>query len=302
LQEIGSPKIGQTLFSKKEKKMNIGINLPKIGIGLFIVFFGFSFFFISCQEDPIEVPQDDVFTKAKQEHLGNLLMNDILSSNEFLPQLPPYDTSIYWYVQTLYSQASSIMQLDKQSPSDNRWTQDWKVFIIDDDATRHAFTLPGGDLFITTGLLKSFEKEYELYYFLTFEAVLMNNGHLLDQLKADYNSLTLLNLIEGRPTASGITVQDLATDFPDLVYSSNVVKTADQETVNSICNTSILESTGATPSLIDPAFQDAEWLLTRESYTDRPATIQGFANDNVGDCGHNLGSGNYQRFVLDVLK
>ncbi len=284
--------------------MNISAHLRKnmIGIGLLSTILVLFCLLSSCQGDPIEIPQEDVFTKEKREQLGSLLMNDILASNEFLPQLPPYDTSIYWYVQTLYSQASSIMQLDKHSPSDNRWTKDWEIFIIDNNEAKHAYTLPGGNLFITTGMLKNFKKEYELYSFLTFEAVLMNEGHLLDLLKQEYNSLTLLNLIEGRPTASGITIQDLAQDFPDLVFAADAVKETDQETVSSICNTSILESTGINPSLFNPDFQDALWLTTRESYGNRATVIQGFADDNVGDCGHNLGSGNYQRFVLDVLE
>ena len=84
------------------------------------------------------------------------------------------------------------MQLDNQSPSDNRWSGDWQIYIIDNDVEKHAFTLPGGDLFITTGMLTSFEKEYELYYLLTFEATLMHEGYLLDLLKQEYNSLTLL--------------------------------------------------------------------------------------------------------------
>lgn len=281
--------------------MNNGIHLPKFGFWLFWAILFSSFLLNSCQEDPVAVPEDDVFTKQKREQLGSLLLTDILSDNEFLPQMPPYDTSIYWYVQTLYSQATSLMQLDKQSPSNNRWTGDWQVYIIDNNAQKHAFTMPGGDFFITTGMLKSFEEEYELYYLLTFEAALMHEGYLLDLLKQEYNSLTLINLIEGRPTASGITLADLATDLPNLIFSSGIVKDNDRETVNSICNTSILESTGIIPSLLDPNFQDAKWLLTRESYNNRPNSIQGFANDNVADCGHNLGSENYQRFVLDIL-
>ncbi len=280
--------------------MKTGILLPKFGIGLISTILLLAFLFNSCQDDPVEVPDEDVFTKAKREQLGKLLMNDILANNEFIPQVSPYD-SAYWYIQTLYDQATHNMQLDNQSPTDNRWTGGWNIYIIDNDDMKHAFVLPGGDLFITTGMLKSFEKEYELYYMLSFEAILMNESHLLNVLKQEYNSLTLINLIEGRATASGITITDVADDLPNLIFDKEMVKEADKETVSSICNTSILEPIGINPSLVNPDFQGAKWLSTRKSYNNRPSAIQGFANDNSADCGGNLGNGNYHPYVLDVL-
>ena len=281
--------------------MKNGIHPLYFGIGLFGTFLLLAFLLQGCQGNLVEVPDDDVFTKEKREQLGKLLMNDLLATHEFVPKIPPYDTSVYWYVQTLFSQATNIMQLDRQSPSDNRWKGGWEIYIIDNDAEQHAFSLPGGNLFLTTGILKSFKKEYELYYLLTFEAMLMHKGHLLNLLKEEYNSLTLINLIEGRATASGITITDLANDLPNLQFDKNTIKDTDHESVNSICNTSILEPTGILPALFEPALSDAKWFATRPSYTARPETIQGFADDNAGDCGGNLGNGNYQRYVLGVL-
>ena len=280
--------------------MKTGNHLPHFRIGLFSILFLSAFLFHACQGDPVEVPDEDVFTKAKREQLGKLLMNDILANNEFIPQVSPYD-SAYYYIQTLYEQATSNMQADKQSPSDNRWKGGWEIYLIDNDDMKHSFILPGGDLFITTGMLKSFKKDYELYYLLSFEAILMNESLLLDVLKQEYNSLTIINLIEGRPTASGITITDVANDLPNLVFDDEMVKDADKMTVSSICETSILEPIGINPSLVDPEFQDAKWLSTRKSYSNRPSSIQNFANDHSADCGGNLGNGNYKVYVLDVL-
>ncbi|MEO1263345.1 MAG: hypothetical protein AAFZ15_31335 [Bacteroidota bacterium] len=280
--------------------MKTGTNLPNFGIGLLSTFILLVVLLHSCQGDPVDVPDEDVFTKTKREQLGKLLMNDILTNNEFIPDFPPYD-SAYNYIQTLYSQATNVMQLDRQSPSDNRWKGDWEIYIINNDDMRHAFTLPGGNLFITTGMLKHFEKDYELFYLLTFEANLMHEGHLLNLLKEEYNSLTLINLIEGRATASGITISDVAEDLPDLKFDDGIIKNADRETVSSICGTSILAPTGILPSLFNTNFQDCKWLESRPSYGNRPSSVQGFADDNSGNCGGNLGNGNYQKFVLDVL-
>ena len=281
--------------------MKTGNHLPHFGLGFLSILLILAIFFNACQGDPVEVPDEDVFTKTKREQLGKLLMNDILANNEFLPKIHPYDTSVYWYVQTLFTQATNVMQLDKQSPSDNRWTGGWEIYIIKNDDLKHAFMLPGGDLFITTGMLKNFEKEYELYYLLTFEAILMHEGYLLDVLKQEYNSLTLINLIEGRATASGITISDVADDFPDLKFEKDEVKEADGKTVSSVCGTSILSPVGMINSLLKPEFQASKWMATRKSHNDRANTISEFAEYHSGDCGGNLGNGNYQRYVLNVL-
>ena len=281
--------------------MKIGIQLPKFGIGLFSSILLLALLFNSCQGDPVELPDDDVFTKEKREQLGKMLLNDILTNNDFVPQISPYDTTVYWYVQTLYTQATNVMQMDSQSPSDNRWKGGWEIFIIDNDDLKHTFVLPGGDIFITTGMLKSFNKDYELYYLMTFEAILMNDGLLMEALKKEYNSLTLLNLIEGRTPASGVTISDLAANLPYTEFDESIVKENDRKTVRTICGTSILSPTGINLSLFNADFQNAKWLETRKSYSERTDAIQEFAEDNEGDCGGNLGSGNYGRYILDVL-
>lgn len=282
--------------------MQTGTSQLYFGIRLLTFIFLLPFLFSNCDKNPVEIPEDDVFTKEKREQLGQLLMNDILANHDFLPQVPPYDSS-YWYIQTIYHQATTHMRKDLQSPVDNRWSGNWDVYIIDDYDARHAFILPGGDLFITTGMLQSFKKTYELFYLLTFEAVLMHENHLLNALKNEYNSLTLINLIEGRATPSAITITDLANDFPEIHFEGGTIYEADRQTVASICQTSTLEPTGINPSLTNPNFEDAEWLICKPSYGARTQTIQGFADDNSGDCGGHL-EGNfftYKQYVLDVL-
>lgn len=283
--------------------MKFGNTRPCFGFRLLVTLFSFVFLFSNCQDDSLQVPTKDEFTKAKLESFGKMLSNEVLADYQFLPNVAPYDTSVYWYLQTIYTQATSVMKLDKQSPVDNRWDKNrpWKIFIINDDNLKHAFTLPGGDLFISTGMLKSFEREHEIYYLLTFEAALMHEGHLLNRLIEEYNSLTINNLIEGRTTDGQITLPEFAAELPSLVHDQKTVELTDEETVSSICGTSILESTGINPALLNPGFQNAMWLYTRPSYSNRTSKIVSLANQNGGDCGHATGMGNYQRFVLNIL-
>ncbi len=282
--------------------MNFGKTLPWFEMRLSVTILLLAVLFTNCQDNSLQVPTKDEFTKEKREAFGKMMANDVISNYSILPEDSPYD-SLYWYIQTLYNQASSIIQLDKQSPVDNRWNPDreWKVSVIENDEMKHAFALPGGDLFISTGLLRSFEREYEFFYLLTFEAALMAEGHLLERLIEEYNSLTINNLIEGRATGNETTIYEVASTLPTLVFDDGIVELTDEETVASICTTSILEPTGINNVLLDGSFQPAEWLKTRPSYSNRPAKILDFSNQNAADCGSSIGMGNYQKFVLDVL-
>jgi hypothetical protein len=258
----------------------------------------------ACRGDFPQVPDSEDFTKAYQERLGEKLLTKIAAEQRFLPQLPPYDTTVYWYVQTLYNQATTAMRLDMQSPPGNRWQTDrtWRIFIMDNDSLRHAFVLPGGDLFISTGMLRSFQREYELYYLLAFEAAAMHHGHLLDRLIGEYNALALYNLIDGKTTDNGLTINDLATAFPSLVFDENTVEILDQETQAIICQSSIFAPDGILPFLSNPDFEQAQWRQTWPSYPGRQATIVARSESQAASCGTFTGEGNYCRYVLNPLK
>jgi len=264
-----------------------------------LLIFG-AMFFAACQGDLPDVSQETAFPKAKLEILGNMLRNALLDQYDYLQELPPYDTSVYWYVQTLYNQATSVMHLDKQSPSNDKWDQgrQWKVFIIKDEEERLAFTLPGGDFFISTGMLKSFKKDYELYALLSFEATVMNEGHLLSQWVAEYNSLTINNLIEGNDQPDPLTSEELAQAMTSFAFNSEVVEKVDKASIENTCSTSILSPLGLVPFLENLEFNGSKWLQTRPSYDGRTQFMPEMAS--AGCIGRQQGD-NYQRFVLNVL-
>ncbi len=256
--------------------------------------------FTTCRGEMPNVPAQDEFTKQKIEKLGELLLAPMLSDAHLLPNLPPYDTTVYFYVQTLYDQAANAMRLDRQSPPYDRWNQQrpWRVFIIQNNGLQHAWSLPGGDLFITTGMLLSFEREYELYYLLTFEAVLMHEGFQLERLIREYNSLTISNIIEGTTIASQITADSLGKVLPKLPYAPDDIEEADPLALQSVCETSVFDPKGIGPFLLNPTFDNAQWLSTRPSYSGRISIL---ASLSGSDCGDLTTTGDYQRYVLDVL-
>lgn len=282
--------------------MNYEKHLPGFQAWAALIFMATSLFY-SCQGELPDVPAKEEFTKKKLEQLGSMMQTRLLETYNFLPQVSPYDTSVYWYVQTLYNQATNVMHRDMQSAPDNRWDKDrlWRVFIIDDDDLKHAFVLPGGDLYISTGMLLSFKKEYELYYLLSFEALMMHEGFLLNRLILEYNSLTLNNIIEGNEGANQVTADLIADALPMLVYEKSITEELDRHTLNSVCETSILDPTGISPFLLSPGSETSRWLATRPSYNERVNLLSSMLEGRT-DCGDKKGTGNYQRFVLNVLE
>ncbi len=280
--------------------MNFDKHRPCRLVRAFTLLFLASILFAACQGDLPNVPIEQEFTKEKLEELGAMLRQELLDQYDFLPELPPYDTSVYWYVQTLYEQATSTMHLDKQSPAYNKWDQDrqWKVFIIKNENERFAFTLPGGDFFISTGMLKSFKKDYELYAMLSFEAMLMNDGHLLAQWIKEYNSLTINNLIEDNDQPNSLSAEVLAQEMTTFIFDWEMVEAVDKAAIENTCSTSILSPLGLLPFLSNPDFDEAKWLQTRPSYENRADILPEIADEG---CNNRQHGSNYQRFVLDVL-
>lgn len=291
-----------SILNRKQKTMNYDELRPHRLVRAFTLLAFFALiFFPACQNELPYVPAEQVFTKEKLEKLGVMLREELLDQYEVLPALPPYDTSVYWYVQTLYGQATTTIHLDNQSPVYNKWDQErlWKVFILKNDDEHLAFTLPGGDFFVSTGMLKSFKKDYELYALLSFEAILMNDGHLLAQWVKEYNSLTINNLIEGNEQPNALSAEMLAQAMTTFVFALETIKTIDKAALGNTCATSILDPAGLLPYVKNPDFMQGNWLQTRPSYDSRSDLLPEMA---INSCQHDQqGNGNYQRFVLNAL-
>ena len=260
----------------------------------------------SCRKENVTAPSE--FTKEKREILGDLMKVSIASDMITFPilQQSGIHDSTYWYIQKLYNQAINVLQIDGQSPSDNRWdkTRDWKITILDLDAERTAFIIPGGHLYISTGLLKSLKKEYELYYILTFEAVLMNERYLLNRMINEFNTTTLNNFVVGIPTPPGSpTMVEVATMLGEIEFDEEMTFEIDEQVVSLICKTSLFDRTGIVSimDLLDP--EHTKWMQTRKSYDYRNQLdyIINLPVETGNDCGDIKALGGYQKYVLDRL-
>ncbi len=258
-----------------------------------------------CQQDKFAVPAPDEFSRAQRERLGEVLAKAIAAdpATPLLPEVPPYDTSVYDFLQALYDQATLRLHLDRKSPSDNRWNQyrPWKVHVLHDDTRIRAFCLPGGALYLTTGLLRSIDSEYELYYIMTFEAMLMHQGHLLRRLAQEYNSLNLLHLIEGRLAANDFPAEVIAAELPLLIFNADVIRDNDEASTREICHTSLFDPRGVVALMEKSSWKQAEWLLTRPSWSGRASSLATGVFTEGLSCGQTRALGMYEWKVLSRL-
>lgn len=274
---------------------------------LVVLLAGVCFLLASCRNDfdPIEKPSD--FTKERREELGDLIQAAIAQRpDEFpvLPNIPPYDTTVYWFTQTLYNQATNVLRLDNQSVDDNRWDMNrpWRVTILDQESL-NAFSIPGGHFYITTGLLKALETEHELYYLLTFEGMLMNERFLINRLISEHNTNKLSNIGKRIPNNDGTNAYTLGRTLSELAFESDEVMEVDALTADQICESSIFNRFGVL-SILDRLQNDLtfKWLETR--YYDTPTRrdyLQNVLDPETG-CGSFTQNGSYKRYILNVLE
>jgi len=276
--------------------------VPRLLIGL--VFTYLLVASIGCKPEPIDPPSSESITKSDREALGTKLTKLLQNRPVDYPILANegQDTIAYQFIQTLYNQATAIIRLDLNSSAGNRWNQerDWSVYILDKDDLVDAFTMPAGDLFITTGFLKSIEREYELFYLLSFEANLMNEKYLLNRMVSEYNTVNLISLINGAVESNGISVAQVMKDVAEFVFNESEVRQIDGETVSSICNTSVYRGDGIAKIIEQESGTTNYWLQKRMTYGGREGVALDFAEE-FGNCGSLRTTGAYQEFVLDIL-
>jgi beta-barrel assembly-enhancing protease len=72
---------------------------------------------------------------------------------------------------------------------------EFTFYVVDDDTTVNAFAIPGGNIYIFTGLLKLAEDEAELMGVLGHEVAHVTRRHIAQQLTAQYGLQFLTNAI-----------------------------------------------------------------------------------------------------------
>lgn len=258
-----------------------------------------------CNKEPIDVPSGIGITKEDRRKIGDKLSKLIAEQPDRFSILPNSgkDTLAYSFLQTLYSQANSNIRLDINAPVSDRWNQNqhWNLNILVNEDNKILFTLPGGDLYISTGYLKSMEREYEVYYLLAFEACLIDDRFLINRLITEYNAVNIKNLAGNADSSNGVTIEQLLDDVTSsFIFETDVTEAVDRNTVKTICETSLYRPDGIGSILNADDNLNFDWIELRANYGSRGIFVTNVAEEE-GQCGTLRTTGAYRESILDIL-
>ncbi|MFT5457028.1 MAG: putative Zn-dependent protease [Myxococcota bacterium] len=109
----------------------------------------------------------------------------------------------------------------------------WQVWLLHDDATANAFALPGGYVYVYTGLIRELESEDALAGIVGHEIAHAAARHSTEQLSRRYGVDALLALATG----GGSLAIDIAAGLTELDFNRGQESESDGASVRYLCNT-----------------------------------------------------------------
>ena len=280
--------------------MNIGNNLFR-----FLIFLALLAGILGgCKRSTIPPPYVfDEITKSQRELLGKRINLAILTQPDIFPlrsSAGPNNEILYGYLQAYYDQATFFYRIDEEGGGPGSWNQNrqWRVYVLDIDSP-NAFVIPGGDFFITEGMLSQLNNESELFALMSFEASLLQSRLILSELAEQYVAEDFIDLLELGNSKGGLDRQDLLVDFLGIEYEDFQLINIDETTAMHICDASAFRQQSLSQLIKSfPANSDSPWFL-QKSYGSRIEKIESFIS--APNCGNRSTDGSYQEEVLDLL-
>lgn len=174
----------------------------------------------------------NIFSKSDDAQLGLDINTQIQNDPQ---QFPIYraDPSVKAYIN------SRIFQHILSSPLiESKDIYNYQVEIIDDDSVMNAFALPGGYIYVYTGLLKYLNSEAALAGIIGHEMAHAELRHATQRLTAQYGVSVLLNLILGEnPSQIAEIASNLFVGFAFLANSRSDESEADRESFSYLKDT-----------------------------------------------------------------
>lgn len=254
----------------------------------------------SCRpdlEDDVVVGQSkEEFNEADQVMIGNGISGIINESSSGFNVLPNEEyQELYNHLNTLIDQIANTVYVQKRNEFD------WKVSILENDEEVNAFILPGGHLYIYSGLLKFLHGEHELVGMMAHEMAYVDSDNLMNQLKNEFGSKKLSKVISEDPESHAI-LSDIADAMGQMVFDEISVKEADQFCTDIICEfewdgeglLSLVKRGG------DP-IKKIKWLKLRPVSDERIDNLTHIINNRIETCGTS-DSTYFQRYLDKVIE
>ncbi len=193
----------------------------------------------SCRRNDLD-SYNPVLNAANERDLGNILFQEIIDNPNVYPFLSFSDyPEVYAYL----NQALQMVE----TRTDIRDFYGWEVLVLDDDEIQNAYTLPGGKILLTTGLLKYLDGEHQLIELLAHEAYYINRENdgaptslslIMQKMKFSFinnrglGTKIFLDAIEG----DSVLNFDMIHEAKIASYDPSIVFDADVYAVNMICD------------------------------------------------------------------
>ena len=217
------------------------------------------------KDDVVVGQSKETFDEADQIMIGNAISEIMGESYNGFNILKEEDyQGVYIYLNTLIDQIANTVHVHKRNEFD------WEISILKNDEEVNAFILPGGHLYIYSGLLKFLQGEHELVGVMAHEIAYVDSDNLMNQLKNEFGSKKLSKVISGDLEGHDILL-DITDAMGQMVFDETAVREADQFCTNIICEfewdgeglLSLVKRGGADP------LKTIKWLETRPVTNDR---------------------------------
>lgn len=166
-------------------------SLFRLGLGLLVAFFGFISYLSTTVKNPVTGEKQHVQLSARQEVALGLQARQEMAA-EYGGLYP--DSALQDYIE-------QVGQRVVRQSSAARAGYPFDFHLLRDSQTVNAFALPGGQVFITAGLMKRLQSEAQLAGVLAHEA-----GHVIGRHAAEH--LAKLQLGSTLVTAVGVAASD----------------------------------------------------------------------------------------------
>ncbi len=258
-------------------------------VGLVVVVF----FLVGCEKEGAVIRQNfDEFTIQEQINIGNTMKQQIESMQDVYPIMNKLTNKCaYDRLDVIFS------TLLNTSVVNNRKEFDWSLYIIDNDQIKNAFTLPGGHIYIYSGLIKFLETESQLVAVLGNEIAYADDGYTLNTLKEEHGNLILGDLSLGNSVSN---LSDILIDLPYVQYDEDLVTKADSVSISLICP--FQYDAHSLQDFLESAIDsNIEWVYSKKGgdINNRIEKI----NSLTGNCGKDEGTfeTRYQNFLSDCF-
>ncbi len=249
--------------------------------------------FFSCREmEQITQTEPEVFSVKHHNLIGRTMANQLKKMPEKFNIL---DSAIYRDAYIYVDRLASTLRLT--SVVRHRDDFNWKVTILHDDDIQSAFTLPGGHIYIYTGLLRFLIAEHELMAVLANEIAYADKELSVLALKEEYGGIFLGDIILGQEVEE---LPEVVEKFPYLEFSEDKVFEADEYAIALICPFQY-DINGLKDVLHRANLRHIEWVVSKkgENLEDRLTHIEEYSSG----CGEGgvTNTEQYQKKIYNFL-